>query len=47
METEANLFTLGNPIYKNTVVVSYVKNVPLSPAAVAFLQMTKEKYMRF
>lgn len=47
VETEANLFTLGNPIYKNTVVISYAKDVPLSPAAVAFLQMTKEKYKRF
>lgn len=47
VETEANLFTLGNPIYKNTVVISYVKDVPLSPTAFAFLQMTKEKYKRY
>ena len=24
--TEANLFTLGNPVFKNTVVISYMKN---------------------
>lgn len=47
IQTESNLFTLGNPIYKNTVVISYVKDIPLSPSAVAFLQMTKEEYTRF
>lgn len=47
IQTDANLFTLGNPIFNNTVVISYVKDALLSPAAIAFLQMTKEKYKRF
>ena len=47
IQTEANLFTLGNPVYKNQVVISYLKNTLLSPAATAFLRMTKEKYIRF
>lgn len=47
IQTEANLFTLGNPVFKNTVVISYVKKASLSPAAFAFLQMTKEEYIQF
>ncbi|MFJ7826039.1 LysR family transcriptional regulator [Psychrobacillus sp. NPDC096623] len=45
--TEANLFTLGNPAFKNIVVISYMKNATLSPAAIAFLQMTIEEYARY
>ncbi|MFJ7665063.1 LysR family transcriptional regulator [Lysinibacillus sp. NPDC097162] len=41
---ESNFYTLGNPTYKNNVVISYKKDSVLSPAASAFLQFTKEKY---
>jgi LysR family cyn operon transcriptional activator len=45
--TESNLFTLGNPAFKNAVVISYMKNATLSPAAIAFLEMTIEAYARY
>ncbi|RHW38360.1 LysR family transcriptional regulator [Lysinibacillus yapensis] len=43
----ANLYTLGNPIFKNYVVINYKKDALLSPAAKAFLQFTKEKFIQF
>jgi LysR family transcriptional regulator, cyn operon transcriptional activator len=44
---ESNVYTLGNPTYKNNIVISYKKETELSLAASAFLQFTKEKYMQF
>ncbi|WP_156289825.1 LysR family transcriptional regulator [Oceanobacillus salinisoli] len=40
-------YTLGNPIYKNHVVVSYKKGESLSAPALSFLNMAKEKYKQF
>lgn len=37
-----NLYTFGNPIYKNKVVVSYKKGDELSPPSAAFLKMAKD-----
>lgn len=44
---ESNLYTIGNPTYKNNVVISYKKDSELTPAARAFLQFTKDKYKQF
>lgn len=43
----SNLYTLGNPTFKNNVVISYKNEAELSPVTKAFLQFTKEKYMQF
>ena len=40
--TNCNLYTFGNPIYKNNVVISYKRGVELSSPAIAFLNMAKE-----
>ena len=44
---KSNLYTIGNPTFKNKIVISYKKETPLSPAAEAFLHFTKERYMQF
>lgn len=47
LEIESNLYTLGNPVYKNNVVISFKQDAVLSPAASAFLEFTKKRYMQF
>ena len=47
LQVESNLYTLGNPTFKNNIVISYKKDATLSPVAAAFLRFTKEKYMQF
>ncbi|RDU38151.1 LysR family transcriptional regulator [Neobacillus piezotolerans] len=47
IRTDAIFYTIGNPIYKNHVVISYKKGEPLSAPAQAFLNMAKEKYRQF
>ncbi|MEH7238524.1 LysR family transcriptional regulator [Bacillus sp. JJ1562] len=47
MITDSNFYTLGNPVYKNHVVVSYKKGESLSAPALTFLNIAKEKYMQF
>lgn len=47
VQYQANLFTLGNPAYKNEIVISYKKEGTLSPAAQVFLKFTKDQYMQF
>eukprot|EP00130_Batrachochytrium_dendrobatidis_P008380 XP_006683255.1 hypothetical protein BATDEDRAFT_93025 [Batrachochytrium dendrobatidis JAM81] len=43
MQSDSNLFTLGNPVYKNNVVVSHKKGEALSAPALAFLNMAKRE----
>lgn len=45
--TDSIFYTVGNPVYKNHIVISYKKGESLSPPALAFLNMTKEKYRQF
>ncbi|BAK15284.1 transcriptional regulator [Solibacillus silvestris StLB046] len=47
LKIESNLYTLGNPVYKNSVVISYKKDVVLSHAASAFLKFAKKRYLQF
>ncbi|MGE7664477.1 LysR family transcriptional regulator [Ureibacillus composti] len=47
IKVNSNLYTLGNPTYKNKIVISYKIDNVLSPAAKAFLDFTKEKFMQF
>ena len=47
VQSDSNLFTLGNPVYKNHVVVSYRKGEILSAPALTFLNMVKEKYKQY
>ena len=47
LEIESNLYTLGNPVYRNSVVISYKQDAVLSPAASAFVKFTKKRYMQF
>jgi LysR family cyn operon transcriptional activator len=46
-ESESNFFTIGSPLYKNNVVVSYKKDDELTASSLAFLNMAKEKYKQF
>lgn len=47
LHVDSNLYTMGNPTYKNQIVISYKKDTQLSPVASAFLQFTKKRYMQF
>jgi LysR family transcriptional regulator, cyn operon transcriptional activator len=47
VKTNSMFYTLGNPMYKNHVVVSYKKDEPLSATSLAFLKMAKDKYKQF
>jgi LysR family transcriptional regulator, cyn operon transcriptional activator len=47
LQTDSNCYTIGNPIFKNNVVVSYKKDELLSAPAQAFLNMAKEKYKQY
>jgi LysR family cyn operon transcriptional activator len=46
-QIKPNLYTLGNPIYKNTVVICYKQGEMLSAPAQAFLTMAKEKFNQY
>ena len=43
-KVEANLYPLKSPEFKSHIVISYHKNVQLTPAAVAFIQLAKERF---
>lgn len=47
IQFESNLYTLGNPTFKNNIVISYKKDAMLTPAAEAFLRFTKGKFIQF
>lgn len=44
LHVDANLYPLKNPMFKSHIVISYQKNAPLTPAALAFIQMAKERF---
>ena len=46
IQTDSNYYTIGNPTYKNKVVVSYKKGEILSASALAFLNMAKTTYQQ-
>ena len=47
LKVEANLYPLKNPEFKSHIVISYQKNAQLTPAALAFIQMAKERFQYF
>jgi len=47
LKVDANLYPLKHPEFKSHIVISYQKNARLTPAALAFIQMAKERFHSF